>query len=142
MTAINDQIKARFENLKSSLLEKQRRLLLAGEAMAIGRGGIAVVARATGASRTTIRAGLAELKGMRSPIAKEPPLLPPPPDSAPDSTATAAPKPKEKQKRQRLRGFVAAAPLFRRRSGSARQAGAASALRIWTRPSRAISSPC
>ena len=104
MTAINDQIKARFENLKSSLLEKQRRLLLAGEAMAIGRGGIAVVARATGASRTTIRAGLAELKGMRSPIAKEPPLLPPPPDSAPDSTATAAPKPKEKQKRQRLRG--------------------------------------
>lgn len=42
--------------------ERMRRLWAASEANAIGRGGIALVERATGLSRTTIRTGLAELQ--------------------------------------------------------------------------------
>ncbi len=43
------------------LNERQRRLLLAAEAQALGRGGIARVARAAGVSRPTIYRGLADL---------------------------------------------------------------------------------
>lgn len=42
--------------------ERQRRLWSATEANEIGRGGIACVAEATGLSRTTIRAGIREIK--------------------------------------------------------------------------------
>jgi transposase len=43
------------------LNERQRRLLLAAEAQALGRGGVTQVARAAGVSRPTIHRGLAEL---------------------------------------------------------------------------------
>jgi transposase len=51
------------------LNEKQRRLLLASEARALGYGGIVRVARAAGVSRPTIQKGLQELK-QASPIAE------------------------------------------------------------------------
>lgn len=43
------------------LNERQRRLVLGAEARAIGRGGISLVARAAGVSRTTVHTALAEL---------------------------------------------------------------------------------
>ena len=49
------------------LNEKQRRLLLAAEARALGRGGISRVARASGVSRPTIRKALRELAGPSDP---------------------------------------------------------------------------
>jgi hypothetical protein len=118
MSEVNEQISVRFELLKSSLLEKQRRLMLAGEAKAIGRGGIAAVARATGVSRATIRAGLAELKEIAAPASQE---LPPTLQSTPDTTAN--PSTKVKQQRQRLRGGrqPVSEPLRQRRSGGGRK---------------------
>ena len=43
------------------LNERQRRLVLGAEARALGRGGVTLVARAAGVSRTTVHAALAEL---------------------------------------------------------------------------------
>jgi Rhodopirellula transposase DDE domain len=48
--------------LRPHLNERQWRLLLGAEAEAIGRGGIALVARLSGASRTTVQAGAAEIR--------------------------------------------------------------------------------
>ncbi len=48
--------------LKPHLNERQWRLLLGAEAEAIGRGGIALVARVSGASRTTVQAGVNEIR--------------------------------------------------------------------------------
>ena len=45
------------------LNEKQRRLMLAAEARALGRGGITRVARASGVSRPTIHKAMRELDG-------------------------------------------------------------------------------
>jgi transposase len=42
--------------------ERQRRLFLASEALAYGRGGIAEVVRISGASRNTVKRGISELK--------------------------------------------------------------------------------
>ena len=50
-----------FEPLRPLLNERQRRLWAATEARALGRGGIAFVARATGMARSTVRRGLREL---------------------------------------------------------------------------------
>ncbi len=55
-------ITARYEALKSQLDERSRRLVAAAESQAIGKGGISVVARATGLSRPVIRQGIADLK--------------------------------------------------------------------------------
>ncbi len=52
----------KFAVLKPHLNERQWRLLLGAEAEAIGRGGIALVARASGASRTTVQAGVNEVR--------------------------------------------------------------------------------
>lgn len=49
-------ITARFELLAGVLDEKERRLLAASKARAVGRGGIAAVSRATGVARSTIAA--------------------------------------------------------------------------------------
>jgi DNA-binding phage protein len=54
-------IHTRFAMLSPFLNERTRRLHTAAEAAALGRGGITTVARATGVSRRTIAAGLAEL---------------------------------------------------------------------------------
>jgi Rhodopirellula transposase DDE domain len=51
----------RFKMLAPFLNERTRRLFTAAEAAALGRGGTATVARATGVSRRAIAAGLAEL---------------------------------------------------------------------------------
>jgi transposase len=52
----------RFRALAGELNERQRRLFVAAEARAAGRGGVAVVARETGVSVPTIRKGIAELE--------------------------------------------------------------------------------
>jgi hypothetical protein len=52
----------KFEALRPVLNELARRRWAATEALAIGRGGISDVARATGLSRKTIRAGIREIR--------------------------------------------------------------------------------
>ncbi len=54
-------IRQKFKRIRPSLNERVRRHWAAAEAMAFSRGGISVVARATGMSRNTIRAGIREL---------------------------------------------------------------------------------
>src|SRR5512142_1505347 len=56
------EIGTRFQLLSPFLNERTRRLTAAAEAAAIGRGGISLVARATGVSRRAIQAGLAQLR--------------------------------------------------------------------------------
>jgi transposase len=56
------EVKARYEVMAPLLDEKQRRHLVATEANIIGRGGLKLVAQATGVSRTTIIVGKKELK--------------------------------------------------------------------------------
>lgn len=51
--------------MREALDERQRRLWVAVEAKVLGRGGISAVAIATGVSRGTIRAGLAEIEAMQ-----------------------------------------------------------------------------
>jgi hypothetical protein len=48
--------------MRPHLNERQWRLLLGAEAVAIGRGGIAAVVRASGAARATVQAGVAEVR--------------------------------------------------------------------------------
>ena len=60
--ASEDEIKARFSQLGAWLDERSRRLWAAAESAAHGRGGISLVARASGVSRRAIVVGLAELK--------------------------------------------------------------------------------
>ena len=56
-----DGIRWKFEALSEDLDERGRRRWAAVEARSLGRGGIAVVSRATGMARGTVRAGLKEL---------------------------------------------------------------------------------
>lgn len=55
-------IETKYRALAGHLNEATLRLWLATEASALGRGGVSAVAQATGASRTTVYAGLRELK--------------------------------------------------------------------------------
>lgn len=55
--------------LSPYLDERQQRLLLAAEAKELGRGGVTALSGATGAARTRIQAGLAELAGRTGPAA-------------------------------------------------------------------------
>ena len=55
-------ITQKYNALDAIMDERMRRLWLAAEAKAIGWGGLSAVAKATGASITTIRAGLKELE--------------------------------------------------------------------------------
>src|SRR5450755_721782 len=50
--------------MRAALDERQRRILVAVEAKVLGRGGVSVVAAATGVSRSTIMAGLDEIEAM------------------------------------------------------------------------------
>ena len=54
-------IRARYRKMAPLLDERQRRCFAGAEALALGRGGQAAVARATGLSLPTIRAGLREV---------------------------------------------------------------------------------
>ncbi len=56
------RIQQRFAPLRIALDERSRRLVAAAESLAIGRGGISAVTRATGISRQVIRRGVAELQ--------------------------------------------------------------------------------
>jgi hypothetical protein len=53
-------IRQKFDALKPFMSERMRRLWAAAEAMAVGRGGVAAVATATGLARRTITTGMAE----------------------------------------------------------------------------------
>jgi len=60
-------LQAKFDAVLPHLDERQQRLVLAGEARSLGHGGIAAVARASGASRSRISAGVAELESGQAP---------------------------------------------------------------------------
>ena len=62
LVASEGEIKQRFSSLEAWLDERSRRLWAAAESAAHGRGGISLVARASGVSRRAIAVGLAELK--------------------------------------------------------------------------------
>src|SRR5215218_7326903 len=64
--AADEAIKRRFALLGPHLDERTRRLLAASEAVAIGRGGASVVARATGVSRRVIGEGIKEVHARSS----------------------------------------------------------------------------
>jgi hypothetical protein len=53
----------KFASVLPHLNERQRRLVVAAEARAVGRGGVSMVSRASGLSRPTVYRGLAELDG-------------------------------------------------------------------------------
>lgn len=69
-------LRTKYEVLAGRLDERSFRLCLASDAFALGHGGISLVARAAGVSRTTIHAGLRELRAA------------PPVASAPDAPET------------------------------------------------------
>jgi len=62
-------ITARFEALKTVLDERSRRLLAAAESQAIGKGGISIVAKATGISRPVVMDRSGPRKGDENVIA-------------------------------------------------------------------------
>ena len=57
----DETVASKYQSLAPVLTERSRRLWAATEARALGHGGIAVVERATGISRSTIQRGLREL---------------------------------------------------------------------------------
>ena len=57
-----EDLQAKYEAVLSLLDERQRRVVTAADAMCLGRGGVSLVARASGLSRTTIHKGLEELR--------------------------------------------------------------------------------
>ena len=59
-------IQAKYQALTGRLDEATLRLWAATEARSLGRGGVSLVAKAIGMSRTTVHAGLAELKAEES----------------------------------------------------------------------------
>lgn len=63
MTFTEDEIRRKYEALSPLMDERLRRCWAGIEADVIGEGGIAMVERATGMSRTTIRSGRDELRG-------------------------------------------------------------------------------
>lgn len=60
-----DTLRRKFEPLLPALNERSRRLVTAAEAKSLGRGGIVLVAKATGVSRTTLWRGLRDLDAKR-----------------------------------------------------------------------------
>src|SRR5205814_4909652 len=61
-TATLEAIRAKFDLLRALMSERLRRQWAACEARTLGRGGVTLVAEATGLSRTTIGSGLRELR--------------------------------------------------------------------------------
>jgi Rhodopirellula transposase DDE domain len=57
-----DALVGKFATIRPFLDEKQWRLYLGAEALAIGRGGITLVARLSGAARATVQFGVSELR--------------------------------------------------------------------------------
>jgi hypothetical protein len=65
-----ETLRAKFEAVLPHLDERQQRLVMAGEARSLGHGGIAAVASATGASRSRISLGVAELEAGDAPLGR------------------------------------------------------------------------
>jgi len=63
-------LRAKFEAVLPHLDERGQRLVMAADARSLGHGGIAAVAQATGASRSRISAGVAELESGRAPLGR------------------------------------------------------------------------
>ncbi len=59
-----DQVRTRYTLVAGMLDERARRTVAASEALALGWGGITVVARATGLARATIGLGIKEVRGV------------------------------------------------------------------------------
>src|SRR5438067_290252 len=76
MTAAQ-QLQEKYAALGPWLKERQTRLWAATEARALGRGGVTLVARATGITRKRIQAGVQELEGGAQ---STPATAPPPPE--------------------------------------------------------------
>jgi len=57
-------IRSRFEAMRASLDEQERRLFAAAEARSAGYGGVSAAARATGIARRTIDRGLKDLRAL------------------------------------------------------------------------------
>ncbi len=70
---VREQLQSKYATLRAVLDERALRLWAAAEAQASGRGGVTLVAAATGMSRMRIAAGLAELQR----LAVVPPVEPP-----------------------------------------------------------------
>lgn len=66
MTDLADMIRQRFEALDPVLDEQARRRFAAAEALAVGHGGVTLVAEVTGIARSTINRGKAEIETNRS----------------------------------------------------------------------------
>jgi Rhodopirellula transposase DDE domain len=60
---VESSLAEKFASVLPHLNERQRRLVVAAEARAVGRGGVSVASRASGLSRPTVYQGLAELAG-------------------------------------------------------------------------------
>jgi Rhodopirellula transposase DDE domain len=65
-----ESLRAKFAAVLPHLDERQQRLVMAGEARSLGHGGIAAVAQATGASRSRISQGVAELEAGEAPLGR------------------------------------------------------------------------
>jgi hypothetical protein len=63
-----ESLRAKFEALLPHLDERRQRLVMAAEARSLGHGGIAAVARASGASRSRISQGITELEAGGPPL--------------------------------------------------------------------------
>ena len=59
-------IRTRYEAVAPLLDERARRLLAGAEALAVGRGGVSAVARATGLARSTVQRGVADVQAEAS----------------------------------------------------------------------------
>jgi hypothetical protein len=64
--ARESKIRDRYNNLKSNLNERARRLFVASEAISIGHGGIAAAHRATGMAPSVIGRGIAEVRAIEN----------------------------------------------------------------------------
>jgi hypothetical protein len=60
--AIAETLREKFGLLSGAMTERMRRQWAAAEALALGRGGVTLIAEVTGLSRTTITAGIRELR--------------------------------------------------------------------------------
>ena len=59
--SIEKQLSDKYSNILAFLDEKQKRIVLAGDAILLGRGGVSIVSRASKISRPTIHRGIKEL---------------------------------------------------------------------------------
>src|SRR3954447_9374688 len=62
VSTILTTVQAKYESLRPLMDERMRRQWAASEALSLKRGGVTLVARATGLSRTTIGEGMRELR--------------------------------------------------------------------------------